>query len=158
MTMAPMRLITDLRARDNLSRHESYFLAEVRQLRRMVKPDEDGAPILGLIDEPFRGTNSQEQVAASLAVVEHLLRLPHLFLVATHEHRLTKLADEREAARNFHFHEELGEKGMVFDYRLRPGPAVTRNALDVLVREQYPTELVEDARRRLGEGGPVEGE
>ncbi|MCH8148142.1 MAG: hypothetical protein IH987_09155 [Planctomycetes bacterium] len=158
MTMAPMRLITDLQARDNLSRHESYFLAEVRQLRRMVKPDEDGAPILGLIDEPFRGTNSQEQVAATLAVVEHLLRLPHLFLVATHEHRLTKLADEREAARNFHFHEELGEKGMVFDYRIRPGPAVTRNALDVLVREQYPSELVDDARRRLGEDGPGDGE
>ena len=154
MTMAPVRLITDLRARDNLSRHESYFLAEVRQLRRMVEPEEDDAPIFGLIDEPFRGTNSQEQVAASLAVVEHLLRLPHLFLVATHEHRLTKLADEREAARNFHFNEELGEKGMVFDYRLRPGPAVTRNALDVLVREQYPAELVEDARRRLGEDGP----
>ena len=149
MVMTPVRLITDLRVRDNLSRHESYFLAEVRQLRRMVEPDEDESPILGLIDEPFRGTNSDEQVAASLAVVDHLLRLPHLFVVATHEQRLTVLADEREAARNFHFHEELGEKGMVFDYLLRAGPAITRNALDVLEREAYPAALLQDARRHL---------
>jgi|GEM_PF-423224 len=149
MTLTPVRLITDLRVRDNLSRHESYFLAEVRQLRRMVEPEKDESPILGLIDEPFRGTNSDEQVAASLAVVDHLLRLPHLIVVATHEQRLTVLADEREAAGNFHFHEELGEKGMVFDYLLRPGPAITRNALDVLEREAYPAALLQDARRHL---------
>ena len=31
------------------------------------------APVLGLMDEPFRGTNSQDQTAASLAVVQQLL-------------------------------------------------------------------------------------
>ncbi len=149
MIMTPIRLITDLRTRDNLARHESYFLAEVRQLRRMVDPVADGAPILGLIDEPFRGTNSDEQVAASLAVVDHLLRLPHLFFVATHEYRLTEWADSRGSARNVHFHEELGEQGMVFDYRLRPGPAVARNALDVLAQARFPSALVENARRWL---------
>ena len=149
MTMTPVRLITDLRVRDNLARHESYFLAEVRHLKRMVEPTDDPAPILGLIDEPFRGTNSEEQVAASLAIIDHLTRLVNLTLLATHEDRLTFLAEQLATARNHHFHEQLSEQGMVFDYRLRPGPATARNALDVLVRERYPTELIEDARRRL---------
>ena len=153
MTMMPMRLLTDLSVRDNLARHESYFLAEVRHLKRMVEPSDDPVPILGLIDEPFRGTNSEEQVAASLAVVDHLIRLPHFILLATHEHRLTQLAEQRPTARNHHFHEQLGEQGMVFDYRLRPGPATARNALDVLVRERYPAALIEDARRRLAGDG-----
>ena len=149
MTMTPVRLVTDLSVRDNLARHESYFLAEVRHLKRMIVPTDDPAPILGLIDEPFRGTNSDEQVAASLAVIDHLIRLPHFTLLATHEYRLSLLAEQRPTARNHHFHEQLGEQGLVFDYRLRPGPATARNALDVLVREQYPAELVADARRRL---------
>ena len=36
MTVSPMRLITDLQVRDNLAAGESYFLAEVRHLRRML--------------------------------------------------------------------------------------------------------------------------
>ena len=36
MTLIPVRLITDLQVRDNLADDESYFLAEVRQLRRII--------------------------------------------------------------------------------------------------------------------------
>lgn len=145
MTLAPVRLITDLRVRDSLAKDESYFLAEVRHLRRMVTAADDGNPVLGLIDEPFRGTNSAEQVAASLALVEHLLVSPGFFLVATHEDRLAALAEQSDKAQNHHFHEELEETGIVFDYRLRSGPATERNALRVLQREGYPRRLLERA-------------
>lgn len=145
MNFSPVRLISDLQARDNLAGHESYFLAEVRHLKRMVEPPPGDAPLLGVIDEPFRGTNSDEQVAAGVAVVEHLLRSPHFFVLATHERTLTELADGRPAA-NQHFQENLDAEGMTFDYRLRPGPAVTRNALRVLEREAYPAVVLERAR------------
>jgi len=145
MMWRPMRLATDLRVRDNLAAGESYFLAEVRHLRRMVMPPADGVPLLGLIDEPFRGTNSQEQTAASVAVIRHLLRSANLFLLATHDRSLTELADG-QAARNVHFREDLGYEGLVFDYRLRHGPAQTRNALRVLEREGFPPELVAAAQ------------
>jgi hypothetical protein len=150
MRFSPMRLITDLSVRDNLSRDESYFLAEVRHLRRMVCPPADGAPVLGLVDEPFRGTNSEEQVAASLAVLAHLIESPHFFIVATHERRLTELADGR-AATNYHFREVLEHEGLVFDYTLRPGPSQTRTALRVLEREGYPPELLRRARQWLSD-------
>jgi hypothetical protein len=143
--ICPVRLISDLRARDNLAREESYFLAEVRQLRRMVLSDKGTAPVLGLIDEPFRGTNSQERLAASLAVVQHLMGSGGFFLIATHEAGLTALADDRKG-RNFHFQEKFEQGGAVFDYALRDGPATTRNALKVLEREGYPQELMERAR------------
>lgn len=144
MRWTPARLISDLRARDSLSANESYFLSEVRHLRRMIVPTSGNAPIIGLIDEPFRGTNSQDQTAASVAVVKHLLASPNLFLLATHDRNLTLLADGA-AARNFHFRENLGSNGMVFDYAMHEGPATTRNALRILEREGYPLSLVADA-------------
>lgn len=140
MRLSPMRLMTDLRIRDSIGRGESYFLAEVRQVRRMILPPPDAAPVLGLIDEPFRGTNHQEQQAATLAIIEHLSHVPGLFLIATHDRNVA--TNLNGAAENFHFQEELGEKELVFDYRLRAGPAVSRNALRVLEKEGYPAELV----------------
>ncbi len=151
MTLSPVCLITDMRVRDNLAEHESYFLAEVRQIRRMVKPEVDGCLLLGLIDEPYRGTNSSEQIAASMAVMEHFLMSHHFFLVATHEQQLTDLADTHESASNYHFQENLGAHGMVFDYRLHTGPATTRNALLVLEREGYPQTLLDRARAWITE-------
>ncbi|MCG3126752.1 MAG: DNA mismatch repair protein MutS [Phycisphaerae bacterium] len=154
MCWAPVRLISDLRARDNLARHESYFMAEVRQLRRMVLPPAGPTPILGLIDEPFRGTNSTEQTAASVAVARHLLRsTPHFFLLATHDRALTELADG-DSARNFHFREDLGSHGLVFDYRIRSGPAHTRNALRILEHEGYPEPVIRDAHDRVAHASP----
>lgn len=155
VTMCPLRLMTDLRVRDNLAQNESYFLAEVRHLRRMVLPPLGEAPLLGLIDEPFRGTNSDEQGAATLAVVEHLKQSPHLFVIATHERKVTELADGRCAV-NRHFQENIGSSGMVFDYVLREGPARTRNALRLLAEERYPQAVLASAEEwvtRISDSG-----
>ena len=152
MSWAPLRLMTDLQARDNLAEQESYFLAEVRHLRRMVLPPDGRNPLLCLIDEPFRGTNSQDQSAASVAVLKHLQGSNNLTLLATHDRSLTELADGGDA-RNFHFREDLDDSGMVFDYRLHEGPAKTRNALRVLEREGYPKQVVADANAWLGRAG-----
>ncbi len=144
LTFSPLRLISDLRIRDNLGKGESYFLAEVRHLRRMIVPPPGDVPVLGLVDEPFRGTNHREQRAATLAIIEHLLTSPGLFLIATHDSTVTRLADGTHA-QNHHFQEQLGPRELVFDYQLRPGPARTRNALRVLEREHYPADLVRRA-------------
>ena len=144
LVWSPLRLMTDLRIRDNLGKGESYFLAEVRHLRRMIVPPDGEAPVLGLVDEPFRGTNHREQRAATLAIIEHLMGSKGLFLIATHDSTVTRLADGIAAA-NYHFQEQLGPRELVFDYQLRTGPAHTRNAIRVLEREQYPADLVRRA-------------
>ena len=146
MTWSPVRLITDVRIRDDLAHNESYFLSEVRRLRRLVLDAEAGTPILGLIDEPFRGTNSQERTAAGIALLEHLMASKNLFLIATHEEMLARTAAGFATARNFHFQEHLQDGGIAFDYLLRPGPAETKTALRILEQEGYPQTLLERAR------------
>ncbi len=146
MTWSPVRLITDVRIRDDLARNESYFLSEVRRLRRLVLDAPSDTPVLGLIDEPFRGTNSQERTAAGVALLEHLTASHNLFLIATHEETLAQTAARAVAAENYHFQEHLHDGGITFDYRLRPGPATTKTALRILEREGYPAALLERAR------------
>jgi DNA mismatch repair ATPase MutS len=41
---------------------------------------------------------------------------------------------------NYHFREEVIEGRMVFDYRLRPGPCPTTNALKIMQMEGLPVE------------------
>lgn len=153
MALSPVRLVTDVRIRDDLAKNESYFLSEVRRLRRMVVDTGQNTPLLGLIDEPFRGTNSSERTAAGIALVEHLLASGNLFVLATHEEKLAQTAAGSASAENYHFQEHLGDAGITFDYRLRPGPAGTKTAIRILEQEQYPAGLVERARELMQLGG-----
>lgn len=146
MGWSPVRLITDVRFRDDLARHESYFLSEVRRLRRLVLDADPSTPMVGLIDEPFRGTNSPERTAAGVALLEHLMASPNLSVIATHEEVLARTAAGVPSAANYHFHERLHDGGIEFDYLLRPGPAGTKTAICILEREGYPASLLERAK------------
>jgi len=146
MTLMPLAILTDLRVRDDLGKHESYFLAEVRQVKRILGRSQGGGALLGLIDEPFRGTNSEERLAAATAVIEALIQGTGLFLVATHDRQVTSLADDRVVS-NHHFQETLADDVLSFDYRIRSGPATVRNAIRVLEVEGYPRGVVEAAER-----------
>ena len=148
LRLTPLEILTDLRIRDDLSRKESYFLAEVRQVRRMVEATQSNRPILALIDEPFRGTNSAERVAAASAVITALIEGSGVHLVATHDAALTRLGDADHAA-NYHFAEAFEDEHLVFDHTLRPGAAKSRNALRVLRAEGYPANLVAQAEGLL---------
>src|SRR5690606_34518176 len=108
--------------------------------------------VLTLIDEPFRGTNSAERVAAASAVVRSRMGGTGLHLVATHDAALTRLCEDARGA-NYHFEERFENQGLVFDYRLRSGTARTRNALRVLAAEGYPPDVVADAERAAAELG-----
>lgn len=152
MRLSPLELLSDLRIRDDLSRQESYFLAEVRQVRRIVDAACQKRRVFTLIDEPFRGTNSAERVASASAVIRELVEGGGVHLVATHDAALTALGRHTRAC-NRHFQESLAGGKMVFDYTLRDGPAESRNALKVLESEGYPPSLLANAYAVLAELG-----
>ncbi|PCJ58798.1 MAG: hypothetical protein COA79_12065 [Planctomycetota bacterium] len=147
--MCPLRIMTDLRIRDNLYKNESYFLAEVKQLKRMIDLSTGEPVVLGIIDEPYRGTNSDERVAASLEVLRFLLSSGGFFLTATHDKEVTQLVGEINDVSNHHFQETLNDKDISFDYLIRDGIATTRNAIKVLEQEGYPAEIIQRAEALL---------
>jgi hypothetical protein len=134
------RLFTCIKVSDSVQDGLSYFYAEVKRLQALLAATKanDPMPVLFLIDEIFRGTNSRERLIGSRSYIRALSEGTSLGLVATHDLELIKLADEIEGVANFHFREEVRGGRMVFDYRLRSGPCPTTNALTIMRLEGLP--------------------
>ena len=130
----PLRLFTCIQVADSVTDGISYFYAEVRRLKALLDAlnGEDGPPLLFLIDEIFRGTNNHERLAGSRDYIKALAKGRGVGAISTHDLELISMADDVPGIRNFHFREEISDGRMVFDYRLRPGPCPTTNALKIM--------------------------
>jgi DNA mismatch repair ATPase MutS len=71
---------------------------------------------------------------------------PRVVVVATHDRELIRLLDRQYAA--YHFTDTVGSGGLSFDYRLREGPAVSRNAVALLEACGAPARVVRRAEAR----------
>ena len=142
MQTSLFRLFTCIKVSDSVQDGLSYFYAEVKRLQALLAATEvdDDLPVLFLIDEIFRGTNSRERLIGSRSYIRSLSQRRAMGLVATHDLELIKLADEIKGVTNYHFREEVLDNRMVFDYRLRSGPCPTTNALKIMRLEGLPVE------------------
>ena len=136
------RIFTCIKVSDSVQDGLSYFYAEVKRLQALLAAAEmdDPLPVLFLIDEIFRGTNSRERLIGSRSYIRRLAQGSSVGLVATHDLELIKLGEEIEGVVNRHFREEVRDGRMVFDYRLRSGPCPTTNALTIMRLEGLPVE------------------
>jgi hypothetical protein len=130
--LCPVRLRASMRIDDSLQRGASYFHAELGKLRMVVKDLEQGPPVLFLLDELLRGTNARARATGAHSVLVHLLSRGALGIVATHDIGLKHLEEELPRVHNVHFTDVFEDGEMRFDYRLRPGPVTTSNALRLL--------------------------
>ncbi len=153
MRLPPLHLATSILVEDSLVAGVSFFLAELLRIQQVVAAAgvaaREGTVLLYLLDEVLRGTNSVERQIAVRRVLRHLLARGALGAVSTHDLELAAGASLDRSARLVHFRETLipggfgasgasgaagaeGRPRMSFDYRLRPGPATTTNALELL--------------------------
>jgi hypothetical protein len=137
------RLFTCIKVSDSVQDGLSYFYAEVKRLQALLAAvrKDDELPVLFLIDEIFRGTNSRERLIGSRSYIRAMSQSRATGLVATHDLELIKLADEIKGVANLHFREDVSNGRMIFDYRLRPGPCPTTNALTIMRLEGLPVDL-----------------
>ncbi|MBK8911235.1 MAG: hypothetical protein IPM61_07870 [Chlorobi bacterium] len=142
LRVAPMRLFTCINVTDSVNDGISYFYAEVRRLRDLLAAlrQPHNQPLFFLIDEIFRGTNNRERLIGSRSYVRALAGGNGAGLISTHDLELVHLADELASISNLHFREEIHNGRMTFDYRLRPGPCPTTNALEIMRMEGLPVE------------------
>lgn len=144
-----LRLSCCIRVTDALDEGLSYFYAEVKRLKVILNgvQDSNPIPVLFLIDEIYRGTNNRERLAGSRAYIQALQASRGLGLLSTHDLELAGLADTNGHLRNAHFQETVREGSLHFDYRLRPGPCPTTNALRIMAQEGLPVPE-EDVKRK----------
>lgn len=129
MVVGDVRLFTSMKTSDSLASGTSYFMAELRRLSELVALENHEPPVLALLDEILKGTNSADKEAGSRAFVEKLLRIGIRAVVATHDVSLCTLAnDHPERVLNRYFAADTGNDDLTFDYRLRDGVCDTMNA------------------------------
>lgn len=138
------KILTSIGRSDNVITGDSYYLVEAKALRRIIEELSPILPTLCIVDEIFRGTNSLERIAASAEVLHYMAGQNCLLFAATHDLELTDLLAEK--LHNFHFKENINEKGLSFDYHLWPGPSTTRNAINLLDYLGYPESIIAGAR------------
>lgn len=137
---------TSMALRDNVIKGESYFIAEIKSLKRIFSYCKKKHCIC-FIDEILRGTNTHERIAASTAVLRQLARIGSLCVAASHDMELTvHLQEEYD---NYHFREQVTEDSILFDYILKQGPSSTTNAIKLLKIMGFDLEIIEEAGRML---------
>jgi DNA mismatch repair ATPase MutS len=134
------RLACCIRVDDSLDAGLSFFYAEVKRLKAILDATKDrtGPPVLFLIDEIFKGTNNRERLIGSRAYITALSHGHGFGLVSTHDLELADLESEVPSLINAHFQETVSAGALQFDYRLRPGPCPTTNALRIMELEGLP--------------------
>lgn len=148
------RIFSSMALNDDLLAGESYYIVETKSLKRILNEIEGKTPVLCTIDEVLRGTNTVERIAASSKILENIASRGALCLAATHDIELCDLLSEQYDM--YHFEEQVGISEMLFDYQIRNGKAVSRNAINLLKLIGFDESIVagahERANRYMAEG------
>lgn len=141
------KIMTSMALRDDLLSGESYFIVEIRSLKRILDETKEDGYLLCIIDEVLRGTNTIERIAASSRILANIQRKNVLPFAATHDIELSYILEK--IYENYHFEEEVGSKDVIFNYLLKTGRVSTRNAIRLLEMIGYDKSLADSAKRAV---------
>ncbi|MBO4927796.1 MAG: MutS family DNA mismatch repair protein [Clostridiales bacterium] len=129
LSLSLMNVAASMRIEDNLGEGVSTFYAELVKIERIVNIARKGKPLLFLIDEIFRGTNSKDRTDGAWTVLKQLHKQTIIGLMSTHDYELCKMNGTKEVDLvYYHFSEYFDDDGLHFDYRLRDGMSTETNA------------------------------
>lgn len=136
-------VMSSIEKRDDLESGKSFYYDEAERIFRMIEQVGSSASVLLLIDELLSGTNSLERESASVAILHYLARKSALTVAATHD--VTIASRLAELYPTFYFTDRADEKGLSFDYKIRPGIVESRNAIKLLSLIGYPQDVIDEA-------------
>ncbi len=129
-------LLSNINVMDNLVKGESYFYNEVQRIKATVQKINDHRNWLILIDELFKGTNVQDAMKCSTAVIEGLLKMDKsAFILSTH---LYEIGDALKQYPNIlfnYFETSVVNDQLRFNYHLKEGISNDRLGYLILKNE-----------------------
>jgi DNA mismatch repair protein MutS len=130
-------LLSNINVVDNIAKGESFFFNEVQRIKNTIEKINNGKKWLVLIDELFKGTNVQDAMKCSLAVIKGLIKIKNsLFILSTH---LYEIGDELKSFANISFRcfeTNVKDEQLEFSYQLKEGISNDRIGYVILKREK----------------------
>ena len=129
-------ILSNINVIDNIAKGESYFFNEVQRIKATIEKINNGKKWLILIDELFKGTNVQDAMKCSNAVIEGLIKnKKSIFLLSTH---LYEIGEDLKKYRNINFNyfeTSVVDDQLSFSYQLKEGISNDRLGYLILKRE-----------------------
>jgi len=130
-------LLSNINVVDNIAKGESFFFNEVQRIKHTLEKISDGRKWLVLIDELFKGTNVQDAMKCSLAVIRGLIKIRNsLFILSTH---LYEISEDLKPYTNIsfrYFETIVRDEQLEFSYQLKEGISNDRIGYVILKREK----------------------
>ena len=129
-------LLSNINVMDNIMKGESYFYNEVKRIKNTIEKINDGKNWLILIDELFKGTNVEDAMKCSTAVIEGLRKIkPSLFILSTHLYEIGDHLKQFPSIQFKYFETSVHEGELVFSYQLKEGISNDRLGYLILQKE-----------------------
>ncbi len=130
--VSKLKLFTNMRTQDNLKEGISSFYAELGRIEKMLKLIESSQDIYFLLDEMFKGTNSEDRHRGGFSLINQLSELSTSGIIASHDIELAKLSGNKNLVANYSFNSAIINDSMIFSYKLHPGICNDFNASELM--------------------------
>jgi hypothetical protein len=142
-SMSRFKIYSAIRLSDDLMNDKSYYFEEVLTIKEMIEKSEIPGSNLFLLDEIFKGTNTIERISAGRSVLSYLNNKSNIVFVSTHDIELADLL--QSDYKLYHFSEQVDNKTVDFDFKLKEGKLENRNAIRILEINGYPMQIITEA-------------
>ena len=130
-----MQVFTSMRTQDSLEENVSSFYAELRRLRQLLDMlQSPERPVLFMLDEILKGTNSQDRHHGAASLIKQLSKLEATGFVSTHDLELGKLEETLSRVKNYSFTSTIEQDEIYFDYKLHQGVCKSFNASKLMAK------------------------
>lgn len=130
-------VITNMHVEDDLFKGESFFLAEVKNMKRTAEVIAHSKGHLVLMDELFKGTNVHDAYECTKAIVAALGHYPnHIMILSTHLHEIAHYFQNEKGLRFYCFNTKVSSEGnFEFNYQLQQGISDEKIGYKILEKE-----------------------
>ena len=131
-TVSHLKVFTSMRTQDDLEESVSSFYAELKRLRQMIESIDGSIPILFMVDEVLKGTNSEDRHKGAIALIRQLNKADAFGFVSTHDIALGNITNELQGVKNYSFNSVIEGDEIIFDYTLTEGICKSFNATKLM--------------------------
>ena len=142
-TFRPCQVYSSMNLKDDITTGDSFYVAEVKSLKRLLEVAEKPGYSMLFLDEMFKGTNMVERIAAASVILRRFAQADCFICLATHDMELSRIMGSRYE--NYHFQENVSGDDISFDYKLREGLSTGSNAIKLLAYCHYDPAIVAQA-------------